>query len=153
MDKVFFLLATVLGAGKSPIMPGTVGTLAGIPLCALFMLLSPQVQLPLLIALILFSIMICDRVAEKLGEKDPSCIVLDEVAGYAVTVMLFPLTWKVLLWAFVLFRFFDILKPWPVSFFDRKTGGGAGIVLDDIAAGLYAHLVLAGLSFFPVLVS
>lgn len=153
MDKIFFLLATVLGTGKSPVMPGTVGTLAGLPLCVLLMLLSPAFQIPVLIGLILFSVIICDRVAEKLGEKDPSCIVLDEVAGLAVTLMLFPLTWKVLCWAFVLFRLFDIVKPWPVRFFDRKIGGGAGIVLDDIAAGLIAHLVLRGIAVFPVLVS
>lgn len=152
-DKIFFLLATFFGSGKSPVMPGTVGTLAGVPFCALFLLLPPLVQIPFLIGLILFSIMICDDVAEKLGEKDPSCIVLDEVAGLCVALMLFPLTWKILLWGFFLFRFFDIVKPWPVSFFDKKVGGGAGIVLDDIAAGLYAHLVLHGLSFFPHLVS
>ncbi|MCW7755258.1 phosphatidylglycerophosphatase A [Desulfobotulus sp. H1] len=142
-------VATFGGAGNASKAPGTAGTLAAVPFCVLLMLLPAQVQVVFVLSGILLGIILCDRAARILGEEDPSCIVFDEVLGLAVTLMLFRPSLVVVVLGFVLFRFFDIVKPWPVDFFDKRVSGGAGIVLDDVAAGLCAHLVLCVLGFLP----
>ncbi|TWI67238.1 phosphatidylglycerophosphatase A [Desulfobotulus alkaliphilus] len=146
-ENPVMFLATFAGTGNAKKAPGTMGTLAGIPFCALLLLLPLQVQMVVVMTAVLLGIMVCDKAAEELGEKDPSCVVLDEVLGLAVTLMFFPLSFFTVILGFFLFRFFDIVKPWPVNFFDERIPGGAGIVLDDVAAGLCAHLVLAVLFY------
>jgi phosphatidylglycerophosphatase A len=141
-DLVLFF-ATMAGTGNASKAPGTLGTLAAIPFCALLLLFPAKAQVVLMLTAILMGIMVCDAASRRLGEKDPSCVVLDEALGLGVTLMLFPLSLATLVLGFVLFRLFDILKPWPVAYFDQKVPGGAGIVLDDVAAGLCAHLCLS----------
>jgi phosphatidylglycerophosphatase A len=89
-------------------------------------------------------IWICGKTAEDMGVHDDSSIVWDEVAGMLITMLAVPLSWQTVLVGFMLFRFFDILKPWPISYLDKHVHGGFGIMIDDVLAGLFA---LAGIQF------
>ncbi len=140
------------GLGFMPKAPGTFGTLWGIPL---FYVLS-QLTFPwatfLLVMLILFAVWASDRVQKLVGQDDPSFVVIDEIVGYGVSVLGWGFNAKAVFVAFVLFRLFDIWKPWPVRYLDRNLPGGWGIVLDDVAAGVYANLLgwllFQGLAFY-----
>jgi phosphatidylglycerophosphatase A len=141
MRGFFVTASTWFGTGFSPFAPGTVGTAAAIPLY----LLAAKLPLPLYLLLtalfIPFSCWIAGRAQEIFGEKDPGKIVIDEVAGYLVTMAGAPVSWKGVILGFFLFRLFDITKPPPASRFDRlKTG--TGVVLDDVAAGIYSCILL-----------
>ncbi len=136
------LLAFGLGSGLSPIAPGTVGTLATIPLYLLLNDLNLISYGLLLLILIASSIYIAGRSAELLGVHDHSGIVIDEVCGYLLTMMFAPAGWQWIICGFVLFRIFDILKPWPIRNMDKSIGGGFGIMVDDLMAGLYALISL-----------
>ncbi len=130
------------GAGLAPVAPGTFGTLVGIP----FFLLMAGLPLPyyLLLTAVLFAVgvWICDRSATALGVHDHPGIVWDEIVGYLVTMIAAPLQWPWLLAGFVLFRFFDIVKPWPIRWLDRRVGGGFGIMVDDLLAGIFGLAVM-----------
>jgi phosphatidylglycerophosphatase A len=95
-------------------------------------------QAAITLAVCLASVYIAGRECESTGEKDPSRIVIDEAAGYLVSFFLMPFTLFNVILVFILFRFFDILKPYPIGLIDRGVGGGTGVVLDDIGAGVYA---------------
>ncbi|CAG1066425.1 phosphatidylglycerophosphatase A [uncultured bacterium] len=144
--KVSAFLATGAYIGHIPVMPGTFGTLWGLPAAWAISGLAPAPQAAVIIAASVLAIFISGRACEHLGRHDPSSIVIDEICGYLVGIFLLPFTAFNAILVFILFRFFDIVKPWPISLLDRKVGGGAGVVLDDIAAGVYAniaaHLVL-----------
>lgn len=130
------------GAGLAPWAPGTVGTLAALPLYWLMMGLSPLGYGLALLALTLLGIWACDRTARDLGVSDPSAIVWDEVAGFLLTMAAAPPGWPWLVAGFALFRLFDIWKPWPIGWLDRTIPGGLGIMVDDLAAGAMAWAVL-----------
>ncbi|MGH8502846.1 MAG: phosphatidylglycerophosphatase A family protein [Gammaproteobacteria bacterium] len=134
------------GSGLLPYAPGTAGTLVALPV---FMLLQP-LSLPLYIAavgaLLMVGVWICGRASVALGVHDHSGIVWDEIVGYLVTMLAAPDGWGWTLAGFVLFRLFDIAKPWPASLVDRKVGGGAGIMLDDIVAGVYGLITIQTLA-------
>lgn len=136
------LLAFGFGSGLAPKAPGTFGTLAAVPV---YLLLQP-VQLNLYLVLIaggfLAGIGICGRTSRDLGVHDHAGIVWDEIVGFLVTMIPVREAWWWILPGFVLFRFFDILKPWPVGWLDRRLQGGLGIMADDLAAGLYAAVLL-----------
>ncbi|WP_035277448.1 phosphatidylglycerophosphatase A family protein [Desulforegula conservatrix] len=134
--------ATGCYSGYSPVMPGTAGSIAAIPICLIFMLMPAWMNTLSVAALILFSIWICDQAEKILGEKDPGCIVLDEIAGMVVTLSGVAPGFTNIMAGFVLFRFFDILKPWPIKNLETIFKGGAGIVADDIGAGIYASIML-----------
>ena len=141
-QKIILFAATGGFVGKIPFASGTFGTLAGIPF-VLFLLLIPQVFYGLyLISLILFAIYIADQAEKIIKVKDPGCIVIDEIAGYAVTMSLVPIQFSTLVAGFFIFRFFDILKPGPAKYFEDNFPGGAAVVLDDIMAGILSALVL-----------
>ena len=123
-------------------MPGTAGSVAAIPLCLIFMFMPAWMNTISVAALIIFSIWVCDKAATIIGKKDPGCIVLDEIAGMAVTLSGVPPNFTSIIAGFVIFRFFDILKPWPLKNLEKIFKGGAGIVADDIGAGIYASIVL-----------
>lgn len=154
------LLAFWLGSGLSPRAPGTAGTVAAIPLWLLLQWWSPSLPLYLGLLLVLFAFgcWICGESARMLGVHDYGGIVFDEVVGLLITcIPLLPsLGWVKagqggwwLLAAFVLFRLFDIWKPWPIRWFDAKVGGGFGIMLDDVLAAVYAAVLLGlGLRYF-----
>lgn len=145
------LLATGFGAGLLRPAPGTWGTVAALPLIGLLLWMPLWLAWPLLLLLCLVGIPLCSAAGERLGVSDHGGIVYDEIAGWALTVLLLawlessldafgPLT---LLASFLAFRFFDIVKPWPVSWADRAAGGGLGVMLDDLLAALYAAATVA----------
>ena len=139
--KVALCLSSWFGTGLLPKAPGTFGTLGAVPL-----VLGAQYFKPLFYALglgafILIAVWASDRTEKILGRPDPQEVVIDEAAGFLLTFFLLPLSWPSLVLGFILFRLFDILKPFPAGRLER-IGGGAGIVLDDLMAGLYANLVL-----------
>lgn len=136
-DPVVFL-GLGLGSGLSPAAPGTMGTLITVPL-VWYLQQQPFLVYALVTALVLVTgPWICGYSARKLGVHDHSAIVYDEVAGLLVTMLLAPAGWFWLILGFLLFRFFDIIKPWPISFLDRKIHGGLGIMLDDVIAGIFS---------------
>ena len=139
-DKILFFIATGAYLGLSPVAPGTVGTLGGLVIAWLETDAGPALQAVVLVAVTLVSIYAADKVAARLHKKDPGLIVCDEVAGCLMAFFLIPFSVTNAIMVFILFRFFDILKPYPVSLIDRGLGGGAGIVLDDTAAGVYANI-------------
>ncbi|MCH8178011.1 MAG: phosphatidylglycerophosphatase A [Proteobacteria bacterium] len=133
------LLSLGFGAGLSPYAPGTVGTIVAVPL---YLLLS-QLELVPYIAVIVtgfaLGVYLCHYTSQALGVHDHSGIVWDEFIGYWITMIAVPaVTWQWVLAGFVLFRFFDIVKPWPVKLADKRLKGGFGIMFDDVLAGLYA---------------
>jgi len=144
------LLALGLGSGMLPLAPGTWGTLFAIPV---FMLLA-QLPLTWLLAIIVLmfvaGIWLCDRTARDLGVHDHSAIVWDEVVGYCITMAPFAAGagFVELCAGFVLFRLFDVVKPWPIRAADRHVHGGFGIMLDDALAAVYALLCLWGVTQF-----
>ncbi|MBI3561905.1 MAG: phosphatidylglycerophosphatase A [Gammaproteobacteria bacterium] len=132
------LLSMGFGSGLAPIASGTIGTLAAIPLYVMVHYLSVTGFIVFTLVSILGGIYLCDRTARVLGMEDPSVIVWDEFAGFFVTMLWVPMSVKTVVIGFFLFRFFDIAKPWPASYADRKLHGGLGVMLDDVFAGLYA---------------
>ncbi|MCP4995177.1 MAG: phosphatidylglycerophosphatase A [Gammaproteobacteria bacterium] len=136
------LLAFGLGSGAAPKAPGTFGTLAAVPLYLLVQPLSAINYLLLVITLFLVGIWLCDRTSKDLGVHDHGGIVWDEWVGLLITLWLAPMGWHWLIAGFLLFRFFDILKPWPIGWLDRRVHGGLGIMLDDVVAGLFAFVLL-----------
>lgn len=135
-------LALGFGSGLMPRAPGTAGTLVAIPLYLLVQMLSLNLYLPLVITLFLLGIPVCAYTAQRLGVHDHPAIVWDEIVGYLVTMTLAPPGWAWVAAGFVLFRLFDIIKPWPIGWCDRRVHGGLGIMLDDLLAGVMAAAVL-----------
>lgn len=137
---VFF--ATNGGLGFAPVAPGTFGTLAGIPAFYYLSLLPGLLQFVVLVAVIAFSVTICQHAGNYFGEADDGRIVIDELAGYLVTVAFLPFTWGTALLAFFWFRLFDILKPPPIGHIDRNFKNGFGVTFDDVLAGVYAAIAV-----------
>lgn len=142
------LLAFGFGAGLSPRAPGTVGTLVAIPLIMSIAPFSLMVKLLVVSLLLVAGIFICDASAKRLGVHDHAGIVWDEITGFAITMLAVPLTWYWLLLGFALFRFFDIVKPWPIREADHSLKGGLGIMLDDVIAGVFAGAILYAVALF-----
>jgi len=137
---VALVVATACGAGYSPWAPGTVGS----ALALLIVWVVPFSRAGLLVffvAVTLAGTWAAHRAERRLGVKDPGVIVIDEVAGMTLSILPFPLTPPVLIVGFVLFRLFDIMKPFPAGASQRATGG-IGVMVDDLIAGLYALLVI-----------
>ncbi|WP_457640078.1 phosphatidylglycerophosphatase A family protein [Persephonella sp.] len=140
-----FLLSTGLFVGKIPVAPGTLGTLVGIIPILIYWTKGGQYQLinqiSITMAVFLVGIWASTVIVETYKEKDPEYIVIDEIAGYMVAMIGFEPTWQNLLMAFVIFRFFDILKPPPIRYFE-KLPSGFGVMADDIVAGIYTWIVM-----------
>ncbi len=137
------LLAFGFGTGLSPYAPGTVGTLVAFPIAWLTLDLGLTAQIAVAALLILSGVWICGESAKRIGVHDHGGIVWDEVAGMYVTLLVAPPTITGWALAFLAFRLFDIVKPWPIRDLDHRMKGGLGIMLDDIAAALYAMILLA----------
>lgn len=135
-------LALGFGSGLMPRAPGTAGTVVAVPLYLLCVQLPFWAYGTVLLLAFLLGIYICGRTARALGVHDHPAIVWDEVIGYGLTMAWAPAGWGWVLLGFVAFRVFDILKPWPIQVLDRRLGGGLGIMLDDVLAGLAAAAVL-----------
>lgn len=138
------------GSGLSPLAPGTVGTLAAIPLYLLLSGLSLPLYLLLLLIAVAVGVWLCGESAERLGVHDHGGIVWDEFVGFWITMLAAPAGWWWIALGFVLFRVFDIWKPWPIKRIDQQVKGGLGIMLDDVLAGLYALLLLQTIAYFVV---
>ncbi|MFZ0469708.1 MAG: phosphatidylglycerophosphatase A [Thiogranum sp.] len=141
-DPVLFL-AFGFGAGLAPKAPGTAGTLVAVPLYLWLSQFSQPVYLAAVAAVAVAGVAICGRAAATLRTHDHPGIVWDEFAGYLVTMIPASGSWISLLAGFMLFRLFDIWKPWPISVADKKISGGAGIMLDDLLAGIPAAIGVA----------
>ena len=130
------------GAGLAPRAPGTAGTAVAIPIYAAVAGEPVAVYLLAVALVVAVGVWTCGRTARDLGLHDHPGIVLDEIAGFLVTMTALPFEWPWIVAGFVTFRFFDIAKPWPISLADRRIGGGLGIMLDDVLAGALACTVL-----------
>lgn len=135
-------LACGFGSGASPWAPGTMGTVIAIPFYLLFAGLSWFSFLILTIVMLVIGVWLCDVTAKDLGVHDHPSIVWDEIVGYFITMLGMPLNWKWVILGFILFRIFDIWKPWPISFLDKRVQGGLGIMLDDVVAAIFALFAL-----------
>lgn len=141
-------MAFGFGSGLSPKAPGTMGTLVAIPLYLLLQFLPLYAYLFVLIVGFVLGVWICGYSAKVLGEHDHPAIVWDEIVGFWITMFLVPCTWWTILLGFVLFRIFDIWKPWPIHILDKKVKGGLGIMVDDVLAAVYAWAILMVIVFF-----
>ena len=134
-------LALGAGSGLAPVAPGTFGTLAAIPL--LFIMPSnPWLYSAITVVLFVVGVYLCGSCASYLQTHDHPAIVWDEWVGLLLTMFLVPLSIVTVILGFALFRFFDILKPWPIGLADKKVSGGLGIMIDDVLAGIMAAIVL-----------
>jgi len=140
-------LAFGLGSGAAPKAPGTVGTLAAIPFYLLLQPLSLGWYATVLVLTFLIGIYLCGKTSEDMGVHDHGGIVWDEFVGYWVTMFAAPAGWLWIILGFILFRIFDIVKPWPIAWVDKKVAGGFGIMLDDLLAGLMALVCLQFLAW------
>jgi phosphatidylglycerophosphatase A len=147
LEAVGLWTASLLGAGRSPIVPGTVGTLASLPLVIVTGYYLPLWgYLTVTAVVIAVSIWSADVAARVLGVEDPGFVVIDEAAGLYITMLALPITPWTVAGGFFMFRLFDILKPPPAARAERLPGG-LGIVLDDLIAGVYANLALRAADF------
>lgn len=142
LTKPIHLLALGFGSGLMRPAPGTWGTLAVVPLYLLMVQLGTIAYLLILFWVCLCGIWICGKCADDIGVHDHPAIVWDEFAGFLITMLFIEPTIINVIVGFALFRFFDIVKPWPIGYLDRKVRGGFGIMLDDVIAGLFALAVL-----------
>jgi phosphatidylglycerophosphatase A len=137
-EHVAFWLALWFGCGLFPLAPGTAGTIGALPLYFLLRLGGAPVVAAGAVALTIIGIWAAGRVARQLGKHDPQVVCIDEVAGVMVALVVAPHTFAGVATAVILFRLTDQVKPWPARMLERRCPGGWGIVLDDIAAGLWA---------------
>ena len=142
------LLAFGFGSGLAPKAPGTAGTLFAIIPWLWFSQLTLAYYLLLVFIATIAGIYICDKTSKDLAVHDHSGIVWDEFCGLWITMIAVPTTWQWLVAGFVLFRFFDIIKPWPINLLDKHVTGGFGIMIDDVMAAFYSWLILQLLVYF-----
>ncbi|HXE66939.1 MAG TPA: phosphatidylglycerophosphatase A [Rhodanobacteraceae bacterium] len=136
-------IATALGAGLSPKAPGTAGSLVALlPWWFVLRDAPPSVYLAVLFAGFVLGVWACGVCDRRLGMHDQGALVWDEVIGMWITLFAAPPQWWWMVAGFALFRLFDIWKPWPVSWADRRVHGGLGVMLDDVVAGVYALVIL-----------
>lgn len=145
MKNPVHFCALGFGSGLIPLMPGTFGSLAAIPLILLFAPAGNVIFITATILSCIAGVYFCGKTAADMGVHDHGSIVWDEVAGMLLTFLFVPLSMSTLIAGFVLFRIFDILKPWPIGPVDKTVHGGLGIMLDDILAGIMACVCLHGL--------
>jgi len=148
MKDPVLILALGFGTGLARFAPGTFGTLAAIPLYWFMQPLSLLYYSLITLVLLVVGIFLCGSAAQKLGVHDHPGIVWDEIVGYLITMFLAPAGIMWIIIGFVLFRIFDIWKPWPINWLDAKVSGGLGIMVDDVLAGIYAAVVLQLLVFW-----
>ena len=141
-ERWILLLATGLGVGKSPVAPGTFGSLLGLVLLWGVAGWSGSLLAVFVVGFCTLAVWVSHRAEHIMGTQDPGCIVIDEIAGILVAGAGLPFTAPFAVIVFVLFRMLDILKPFPVGWLDRHLKGGIGIVMDDVAAGMLVNLAI-----------
>lgn len=142
MRRIATFIASGFGAGRVPRAPGTAGTLAAIPIFLAASYLSGVAYALLVVAMFFLGVVICGIAAQEMGRADPPQVVWDEIVGYLVTMFMAPVGWGWIVVGFLLFRLFDIWKPFPIRQLERRAGGGWGVMLDDVVAGVFAFLLL-----------
>jgi phosphatidylglycerophosphatase A len=135
------VLAFGFGTGLAPRAPGTFGTLVGVPIAFALALIAPWAHAVAVISIGAVGVWICGASAARLAIHDYPGIVFDEIAGFVVAMALNPFSWAGVAAVFVLFRAFDIAKPWPIGWLDKHITGGLGIMVDDVGAGIVAGIV------------
>jgi len=141
-EKAVMFLATGFYVGNIPPAPGTLGSLIGLPLCFLLAGIRLPPAIILAVLFIGFAVWIAHAAEKLLKQKDPGCIVIDEVAGMVVTLIGLPFNLTTAGSGFIIFRILDILKPFPIRTLDKRLPGGIGIVADDVVAGIFANIIL-----------
>jgi len=142
VDKTVLFLATGFYTGNIPKAPGTFGTLPALPLCYLLSTWEPMTAFLFSMAFIALAVVLAHTGEKMLKKKDPGCIVIDEMAGMLITLIGLPFNAFTVVTGFIIFRVLDIVKPVPIRTLERKISGGAGIVADDVAAGIIANITL-----------
>lgn len=138
-------LALGFGSGLIKPAPGTWGTLSAVPLYYLLMQFMNSASISYFVVILLsfvVGIYLCGKTATDVGVHDHGAIVWDEIVGFLITMALVPLSWVNIVAGFVLFRIFDIIKPWPIKLLDKHVHGGFGIMIDDVLAGVFAWILL-----------
>ena len=136
------LIATGCYSGYLPKVPGTWGSLVGLLLFYLLHTLSLPVYLAVVAGLLVVGSLAAGEAEKILDNRDPGVVVIDEIVGMLITMIAVPATAVNMILGFILFRIFDIVKPFPVNFFDQRFHGGLGIMLDDVVAGIYSLIIL-----------
>lgn len=150
MTNIILFIATGCYTGYLPKAPGTWGTLVAFPIHFFLIQFPPPIYFTSLAIILIVAIATAGCAEKIFDRKDPGAIVIDEIIGMLITLIGAPSHWQVMLAGFVLFRFFDIVKPFPIGWVDKRLNGGTGIVLDDFLAGVYALIALQVLClFFP----
>ena len=142
MDFIVKYFVTFFGVGLAKKAPGTWGTLATVPLVLILSAAGPVIYMSVTVLLIALAILASEMYEKKKGGHDHKEIVIDEVVGFLITMTWLPMTWQSLALGFALFRLLDIWKPLPIGYLDKKVQGGLGVVIDDVAAGIIASLIL-----------
>jgi phosphatidylglycerophosphatase A len=146
-DKILMFLATGAFLGKIQVAPGTFGSLGALPFCWLLSKIDWVYTTAIIFVFVPFAISIAGSAEKILSKKDPGCIVIDEMAGLLVTFWGLSFNLFTAALGFALFRLFDIFKPYPIRTIEKKLPGGAGVVLDDVVAGIYGNLLLRSIIF------
>jgi phosphatidylglycerophosphatase A len=146
-NRLILFVAQGASSGKSPFAPGTAGTVVGVLLYLLLAGLPPAGYLAACVLVTVIAVWTAGEAEILLGKKDPGAVVIDEIAGFLVSMILVPPAWAFIVAGFFLFRFFDVVKPWPLRRV-QDLHGGPGIVLDDIGAGIYTNLALQAVLYF-----
>lgn len=145
--RLLYLIAIGLGVGAVPIAPGTFGTVIAVPLYLLLRDLPALVYLGWVLALFAIGIGICRAAERHIGVHDHPAVVFDEIVGFLITMFLAPPQWAFIVAGFILFRLFDVWKPFPIRAVEHKVRGGLGTMLDDALAGMYGFAALQALAF------
>jgi phosphatidylglycerophosphatase A len=148
MNHFFLFLATGFGVGYSPVAPGTLGTLIAIPVYYFLSEIPSPLNEITLIGFLFLSVWVSENAERLFGKKDDQRIVIDEIIGFLITMLWVPKTIRFVMIGFFLFRVFDILKPFPIRRLEKRFKGGFGVVLDDVAAGVYVNVVLQIISYY-----
>ena len=149
-DRSILFISSGGFVGKIPFAPGTFGSVLGLPICYCLSFVKVPVAILAIVLFIVFSAWIADRAEKLLRSKDPGYIVIDEIAGMLVTFIGIPFDWLHGTAGFIIFRIMDILKPFPARMVESKVPGGAGVVLDDVLAGIYSNFLLRILVVFLI---
>jgi len=142
LSNPLHLISLGFGSGLMPKAPGTFGTLVAIPVFILLSQFNIWLYCALTLLITVAGIYLCSYTSKALGVHDHSGIVVDEIAGYLITMIAVPADVYWILLGFILFRIFDILKPWPISWIDKNLQGGFGIMFDDVIAGVFSLICL-----------
>lgn len=151
MANPIHFLAFGFGSGLAPKAPGTFGTMAAIPIWYFAASAGMTIYILVSVAVIAVGPYLCGRTSADMRVHDHGGIVWDEIAGFLITMTALPVSWQWALMGFLLFRLFDIWKPWPIGWLDKRVDGGLGIMVDDLVAGVYAAIILQALFHTGVL--